>query len=87
MQPQDMVGNGEDMKMGREMIGAEDNLLCQMCHVEEMGASPITTLACRHTFHSKCIAKRLKKKWHPNKRITFNHLDCPICKKEMVLDY
>lgn len=52
-----------------------------------MGTSPITALACRHAFHTKCIAKTLRKKWAPDRRITFKFLDCPICRKQISLDY
>ena len=71
----------------KEPIGADEDLLCGMCHVTEMGKEPIAVLACRHAFHANCIRKVLKKKWAPNRRITFTFFNCPICKKEISLDY
>ena len=91
MQPQDLDDENEEekkqkeAKKAKELIGADESLLCGMCHVKELGDEPVIALACRHVFHYNCIVKRLYMKWTPNKRVTFNFLDCPVCKNEISL--
>ena len=60
--------------------GAED--MCGMCHVTAMSALPCIGLRCRHAFHADCVYRRLKD-GHKTKRITFDFLDCPICKQSI----
>ena len=69
------------------MIGADETLLCGICHVKELGEEPVVALACRHVYHMNCVYKRLTKKWAPSKRITFSFLDCPVCKVQISLTY
>ena len=91
LEPQD-VGKGPEQESKqegdtRQLIGGEESLLCGLCHVQEMREMPLAALTCRHVFHASCIAKRLARQWHPAKRITFTFLNCPICRKEMAIDY
>ena len=71
----------------RGLIGGDENLLCGMCHVKEMKEEPLVALSCKHVFHAGCVAKRLDSKWAPNKRVSFNYLACPVCKKNIQIDY
>eukprot|EP01080_Neovahlkampfia_damariscottae_P012824 gene12824-7175_t len=60
---------------------AED--LCNVCYVEELSQSPCIKLHdCGHIFHFECIKKKIQNKWSGS-RITFNFLNCPLCKIEM----
>lgn len=87
LEPQDMMNGAVPDQNNSGIIGADETLLCGMCHVKEMGREPIAALSCRHAFHAGCIAKRLTQKWSLNKRISFEYLKCPICKAQMDFDY
>ena len=41
---------------------------------------------CRHIFHVSSIMGILKSKWH-GPRITFAHLNCPLCKVPMEAEH
>ena len=70
---------------GRGLIGADETLLCGMCFVKELGDEPVVALACRHVYHMNCVMMRLTKKWAPSRRISFDFLNCPVCKREISL--
>ena len=74
-------------KRGSNLIGADETLLCGICHVKELGEEPVVALSCRHVYHMNCVYKRLLKKWKVTKRVTFTFLDCPVCKKQISLTY
>ncbi|EGC37039.1 hypothetical protein DICPUDRAFT_150438 [Dictyostelium purpureum] len=54
---------------------------CNICYIESLKSAPSIMLDCGHMFHYSCVEKRLTNKNGP--RITFHHLNCSICKKEM----
>ena len=55
---------------------------CGICYTESLGAAPCVQLGCHHVFHQACVEKKLAQKW-PGSRITFNFLNCPLCKQQM----
>jgi E3 ubiquitin-protein ligase MYCBP2 len=59
------------------------NLDCLFC-CAPLNTSPSLGSACGHFFHDLCLNECLSKGWH-TKRITFNFLDCPGCRKEFKL--
>jgi len=53
---------------------------CTICYANELGNSPCIKLECGHVFHAKCIRRRTIRTGKGPPKISFNHLECPICK-------
>jgi len=85
MQPQDMMGDAGEQPEKKPLWGAAEDDMCGLCHVTRMGDLPCVGLKCRHAFHAECVRKRLSE-GRQTRRITFDHLDCPVCKKPMELN-
>mmetsp|Transcript_6344 Transcript_6344/g.8498 ORF Transcript_6344/g.8498 Transcript_6344/m.8498 type:complete len:83 (+) Transcript_6344:306-554(+) len=79
-----MVAGDADQPKKDALINACEDDMCGMCHVTRMGDLPCVGLSCRHAFHAECVHKRLTE-GRKTKRITFDHLKCPICKNEISL--
>jgi len=60
-----------------EKVNADD--FCNICWIESIGSAPSVKLDCGHTFHMQCVRDRISKRWS-GARITFNFLNCPLCK-------
>lgn len=87
IQPQDMIDMDDDvpkLERKRSLINGYSTDMCGICHVVELGAKPCVALTCRHVYHAACIANKIKKR--ATRRITFTHLDCPVCKVEIGLN-
>ena len=67
-----------------EMIDNDTNSedYCNICWVDPLYSAPCIRLDCGHYFHFDCIRNKLSK-GYPSARITFNFLNCPLCKQEM----
>ena len=62
--------------------GAEEDL-CIICYTSELSAEPTTQLECGHAFHTDCLKSLLSHRWS-TLRISFNYLQCPTCKRDIV---
>ena len=58
--------------------------MCGICHRQALEAQPVIALACGHAFHAQCVYNRIKD-GRKTKRISFEHMNCPICKQEIEL--
>ncbi|GAM23810.1 hypothetical protein SAMD00019534_069850 [Acytostelium subglobosum LB1] len=58
------------------------NDYCNICYVEDLSCAPCLLLECGHAFHSQCIKSRLQPK-QSGPRLSFKHLDCPLCNRQM----
>ena len=73
------LNNNKNGELG-SMQSSDD--YCNICWVDPLSSESCIKLECNHIFHYNCILNKLNKKW-PSARITFNFLNCPLCKKEM----
>ena len=55
---------------------------CTICWIEPLQRSPCVRLDCGHIFHLECLVEKIKAGW-PTTRITFDFMNCPLCKKEI----
>ena len=69
---------------GKFGIKAGDN--CVICQSEVLSAAPSLSLGCGHYVHYQCLKKQLLTKW-TGPKITFNHIQCPQCKKIIECNY
>jgi E3 ubiquitin-protein ligase MYCBP2 len=60
----------------------EGNDLCSICYIESLNEAPCLELGCGHVFHTHCLEEKLTKRW-PTARISFNFMDCPLCKEQI----
>ncbi|EGG20197.1 hypothetical protein DFA_07317 [Cavenderia fasciculata] len=67
------------------MASASD--FCNICWSETLSAAPCIMLTgCGHVFHYTCVESRLNApdlQRTAQPRLTFQHLDCPLCNKQM----
>lgn len=57
--------------------------LCVICWCDPLDAAPTIRLKCGHCFHFECTQRQLQARW-PEARITFNFLNCPLCKVNQI---
>ena len=55
---------------------------CNICFTEGLGAAPCVQLKCKHIFHEHCIKKKMAASW-PGARMTFDFMNCSLCKASM----
>ena len=74
--------------MGRSKVlaaGIDEDELCSICNLNELGADACSRLSCGHVFHTGCLVQLLKQRW-PTKRITFGFMACPKCNEEIYFE-
>ena len=69
-----------DCKNFVKLFDQDCDSYCNICFAEGLGSAPVVKLQCNHFVHYHCLKTRLEKKWNTPK-ITFNHCECPACKK------
>lgn len=86
IQPQDMIDMDGVPKLERKrsLINGYLTDMCGICHRLELGVKPCVALTCRHVYHAACISNQIEKR--KTRRITYTHLDCPVCKVEIGLN-
>ena len=58
------------------------NEFCAICYTEDLRSSPSVLLDCGHILHCLCVLEQLKA-GPSGLRLTFSHLDCPLCKQRI----